>query len=136
MNPAIALIEKIEKISTATKRMPDVSLETKTLSNKNFMEYDSNPNIEPSIDMKINAINRRPKCSLTYKVQNHLKRGFLSSSIFILIILSGNFEPMRIFSKITVPLCHLFSMVTFLYPIQKVNPVFFESMPIFHKHKV
>ena len=65
MNPAIALIEKIEKISTATKRMLDVSLETKTLSNKNLIEYESNPSIDPSIDMKIKATDSTPKCSLT-----------------------------------------------------------------------
>jgi len=79
MNPATALIEKIEKISTATNRMLDVSLETRTLSNKNLIEYESNPNIEPSIDIKINAIKSTPKCSLTYEFQNHFKRGFLSS---------------------------------------------------------
>ena len=37
-NPAMALMEKMEKITTATNRMLDVSLETKTLSNKNFIE--------------------------------------------------------------------------------------------------
>ena len=79
MKPAIALIEKIEKINIATKSILDVSLETKTLSNKNFIEYERTPNIEPSIDMKINAIKSTPTCALTYEFQNHLKRGFLSS---------------------------------------------------------
>ena len=34
----MALIEKMEKITTATIKMLDVSLETKTLSNKNLIE--------------------------------------------------------------------------------------------------